>query len=57
MWNDFSDFELATLAADYWLEESIVFAADLSLANRAELEHFLTEAEFELYFNSEVEYN
>jgi len=57
MWNDFSDFELATLAADYGLEESIVFSNDLSLANRAEIEHILTEAEYELYFNSEVEYN
>ena len=57
MWNDFSDFELATLAADYGLEESIVFADDLSLANREEIEHLLTETEFSLYFNSEVEYN
>lgn len=57
MWNDFSDFEIATLAADYGFEESVVFAADLSLANRVELEHFLTEAEFELYFKSEVDYN
>jgi len=55
MWNDFSDFELATLAANYGLEESIVFAADLSLVNRPELEKILTEAEFELYCNSQVE--
>ena len=57
MWNDFSDFELATIAANYGLEESIVFANDLSLANRLELEDILTKVEHELYFNSEVEYN
>lgn len=57
MWEDFTDFELAKIAADYGLEESIVFTPDLSLANRAELEHLLTECEFGLYFNSEVTYN
>lgn len=57
MWNDFSDFELATLASNYGLEDSIVFANDLSLANREEIEHLLSEVEFSLYFNSEVEYN
>lgn len=54
MWEDFSDFELATLASNYGLEESIVFAGDMSLANRLELETILTEAEHSLYFNSEV---
>ena len=62
MWNDFSDFELAELAGNYGLEDSLVFAPDLTLANREEIEDLLTTTEFELAFqvvdnNSEVAYN
>lgn len=61
MWNDFSDFELATLAGQYGLEDSIVFTDKLQLANREEIESLLTEAEhdfaFPFDFNSELVYN
>ena len=45
MWNDFSDYELAELAGRYGLEDLLVFAGDLSLANREEVEKFLSEHE------------
>lgn len=54
MWEDFSDYELATLAGQYGLEESLVFAGDLSLANREEIEALLTAAEYDLAFPQEV---
>ena len=62
MWNDFSDFELAELAGNYGLEDSLVFAPDLTLANREEIEDLLTITEMELAFQvvdnkSEVVYN
>ena len=61
MWDDFSDFELATLAGQYGLEDSLVFNDKLELANRAEIESLLIEAEhdfaFPVDFNSEVAYN
>ena len=64
MWNDFSDFELAELAGTYGIEDELVFAGDLSLANRNEIESRLTEIEYaiafdqtEFDFNSEVAYN
>jgi len=64
MWNDFSDFELAQLAGSYGIEDELVFATDLSLANRSEIESRLTAIEYamafdekEVDFNSEVEYN
>ena len=63
MWKDFSDFELAELAGTYGIEDELVFAGDLSLANRAEIESRLAEIEYDLFlkeefdFNSDVEYN
>jgi hypothetical protein len=45
MWSEFSDFELAQLAGNYGLEDLLVFSGDLSLANRDEVEKFLTEYE------------
>ena len=61
MWDDFSDFELATLAGSYGLQDYLVFNDKLQLANREELETLLTEAEhdfaFPVDFNSEVVYN
>jgi hypothetical protein len=50
MWSDFNDFELAELAGQYGLEDSLVFAADLSLANRDEVESLLTLAEHNMAF-------
>lgn len=50
MWNEFSDFELAELAGQYGLEDSLVFSGDLSLANRAEVESLLTLAEHDMAF-------
>lgn len=63
MWKDFTDFELAQLAGNYGIEEELVFAGDLSLANRSEIESRLTAIEYdmafqeEVAFNSQVEYN
>lgn len=63
MWEDFSDFELAELAGKYGIEDELVFAGDLSLANRSEIESRLTAIEYdfafqeEVAFNSEVAYN
>jgi hypothetical protein len=61
MWDDFTDFELANLAGQYGLEDSIVFTDKLQLANRQEVETLLTQAEhdfaFPVDFNSEVVYN
>lgn len=64
MWDDFSDYELAELAGSYGLQDSLVFASDLTLANRVEVEKLLTIAEYDIAFpietldnNSEVEYN
>jgi hypothetical protein len=50
MWNEFNDFELAQLAGQYGLEDSLVFSGDLSLANRAEVESLLTLAEHDMAF-------
>jgi hypothetical protein len=50
MWKDFSDFELATLAGQYGLEDSLVFAGDLSLANRTEVEKLIADFELEMAF-------
>lgn len=50
MWKDFSDFELATLAGQYGLEDSLVFDCDLGLANREEIENLLTEVELDMAF-------
>jgi hypothetical protein len=61
MWNDFSDFELATLAGSYGLQDYIVFTESLQLANREEVETMIEEYEYSLAFpvdfNSELEYN
>ena len=50
MWNEFNDFELAQLAGQYGLEDSLVFSGELSLANRAEVESLLTLAEHDMAF-------
>ena len=50
MWNDFSDFELAELAARYGLEEELVFCNNLSLANRTHIEARLSEVEYDMVY-------
>lgn len=61
MWNDFSDFELATLAGSYGLQDYLIFNDKLQLANREEVETVLEEYEysvaFPVDFNSEEVYN
>ena len=61
MWNDFNDFELATIAAGYGFQDLLEFNQDLALQNRNEIESVLTKYEFETAFsldnNPEVEYN
>lgn len=50
MWEDFSDFEIAELVGKHGQEDMIVFNENLQLANRAELEQFLTDLEFVMAF-------
>ena len=61
MWDDFSDFELATLAGSYGLQDYLVFNDKLQLANREEVETVLEEYEYSIAFpvdfNSEEVYN
>ncbi len=61
MWNDFNDFELAEIAAQYGFQDQLEFNGDLRLANRKAIEDLLTAYEFETAFsvdnNSEVAYN
>lgn len=61
MWDDFTDFELANLAGQYGLEDSIFFTDKLQLANRKEVETLLAQAEhdfaFPVDFNSDLAYN
>jgi hypothetical protein len=61
MWNDFNDFELAEIAAQYGFQDQLDFNGDLRLANRVAIEDLLTAYEFETAFsvdnNSEVAYN
>ena len=54
MWKDFSDFELAHLAGQYGLEDSLVFDYEMGLANREEIEHLLTEAEYRFAFPVDI---
>lgn len=60
MWNDFNDFELAEIAAQYGFQDQLDFNGNLRLANRKAIEDLLTAYEFEHAFmvdnNSEVEY-
>ena len=56
MWKDYSDFELAHLAGQYGLEESLVFDCELGLANREEVEELLTKAELDLAFPVDINY-
>lgn len=61
MWNDFTDFELAEIAASYGFQDLLEFNQDLALQNRNEIESVLTKYEFDNAFsldnNAEVEYN
>ena len=61
MWNDFTDFELAEIAAQYGFQDHLDFNGDLKLSNRKTIEDLLTTYEFDLAFgvdnNSEVVYN
>jgi hypothetical protein len=52
MWKDFTDFEIAELAGRYGFADNLVFAYDMSLANRQEIEDILTEYEFSQAFES-----
>jgi len=57
MWEDFIDFDLAELAGKYGIEDELVFAGDLSLANRSEIESRLTAIEYDMAFQEEVAFN
>lgn len=62
MWNDFNDFELAEIAAQYGLQDHLEFNGDLRLTNRKTIEGLLTAYEFDNTFavldnNAEFKYN
>jgi hypothetical protein len=61
MWNDFNDFELAEIAAQYGLQDHLEFNGDLRLMNRKTIEDLVTAYEFDHAYmvdnNSEVVYN
>lgn len=48
MWADFTDHELAELCYSYGMEEELVFADNLTLANRDFIETLLTDFEMDL---------
>jgi len=48
MWSEFNDYELAKLCYTYGMEEELVFADDLTLANREFIEILLTDFELDL---------
>ena len=52
MWEDFNDFELACLCADYGYEDAldIVEILPVRLGNRAEVEVLLAQHELEMAF-------
>lgn len=50
MWNDFSDFELAEIAAQYHLQDELEFNYDLTLMNRERIEELLTKVEHDMAF-------
>lgn len=50
MWKDFTDWELAEIAAQYHLQDELEFNSDLALMNREHIETLLTQTEFEMAF-------
>jgi uncharacterized protein YlaN (UPF0358 family) len=48
MWSDFNDYQLAKLCYAYGMEQELVFADNLTLANRTYIEKLLTDFEMEL---------
>lgn len=50
MWKDFSDWQLAEIAAQYHLQDELDFDLDLNLVNREHIEKLLTATEFEMAF-------
>ena len=48
MWSDFNDYQLAKLCYSYGMEQELVFADNLTLANRTYIEKLLTDFEMEL---------
>jgi hypothetical protein len=48
MWVDFNDYELAKLCYTYGIEEELVWADNLTLANRDEVEKLLTDFELDI---------
>jgi hypothetical protein len=62
MWEDFNDFELAEIAAQYHFQDELEFTSDFKLLNRPRIEQLLTDYEFSMAFysvdqKSEVVYN
>jgi hypothetical protein len=48
MWIDFNDYELAKLCHTYGIEEELVWADNLTLANRDQVEKLLTDFEMDI---------
>ena len=57
MWNDFTDFDLATLAGQYRLQDCLRLNDKLQLSNREEVECMITEYEYNLAFGDPVDFN
>lgn len=50
MWKDFTDFELAEIAAQYHLQDELEFNLDLKLMNRDKIEAMITDVELAMAF-------
>lgn len=48
MWSDFNDYELVKLCYMYGIEEELVIADNLTLANREQVEKLLTDFEMDI---------
>lgn len=62
MWNDFSDYELCEIAAQYGLQDELEFNSDLCLTNRERIEQLVSDFEFCMAFsdidaNPKIVYN
>lgn len=54
MWDDFTDYELASLCASYGLEDELIFNERLQLSNRTHIEKLLAKFEMNLAFPVDI---
>lgn len=53
MWENFTDYELVSLATNYGIAEFVTFDDTFKLANRSDIERMLTEIEYDAAFGEE----